>query len=219
MDLSTKSADEVVEEIMRIHRSLPARPRMDDVEAALILIRNADNEEQSRLENIDKQKKRKYIPEELFNVLMEMQKHLVQFQNKQEKKEAIKLLELENYHQIFDEMIQKASKCCAPSTNINTSSSPSTNSASSVSGAMSTPSSLSVSTASTGSLSFDKEPVKNSQLVTRDDSYVKSSSKSTFYGGFPSIEFSNPRIVNSTLNHATTFGEFKIISIFSCLFV
>lgn len=219
MDSSFKSADELVEEIMRIHRSLPPRPGIDDVEAALILIRNADNEEQSRLELISRQKKRKSIPDELFNVLVEMQKHFLQFQTKEQKWEAVKLLELEHYHQLFDEMIQIASKCCAPSnipnnsinnnnnsnsnnntaTSNSSSSSPSTNPAL-FAGAnldQSTPSSVSVSTSSTSRLSFDKESVKNPNLVSKDDSYVKTS-KSTFYGG-RSNEFSRPQIVDSTL--------------------
>ncbi|KAJ0445574.1 putative leucine-rich repeat domain superfamily [Helianthus annuus] len=234
MDSSLKSADEVVEEIMRIHRSLPARPGIDDVEAALILIRNADTEEQSKNDVISRQKRRKYIPEELFNVLVEMQKHFVQFQTKEQKRDAVKLLELEHYHQLFDEMIQRASKCCVPSNSSNnvnnnvnnnvinntqstasnsSSSSPSTNSAS-FSGAnldQSTPSSMSMSTASTSRLSFDKESIKRSDLVTRDDSYVKNS-KSTFYGG--SIgggglrldEFSTPRIKDSSLKPAVSSG-------------
>ncbi|KAJ0823641.1 putative leucine-rich repeat domain superfamily [Helianthus annuus] len=234
MDSSLKSADEVVEEIMRIHRSLPARPGIDDVEAALILIRNADTEEQSKTDVISRQKRRKYIPEELFNVLIEMQKHFVQFQTKEQKRDAVKLLELEHYHQLFDEMIQRASKCCVPSNSSNnvnnnvnnnvinntqstasnsSSSLPSTNSAS-FSGAnldQSTPSSMSVSTASTSRLSFDKESIKRSDLVTRDDSYVKNS-KSTFYGG--SIgggglrldEFSTPRIKDSSLKPAVSSG-------------
>ncbi|KAJ0462615.1 putative leucine-rich repeat domain superfamily [Helianthus annuus] len=202
MDSSLKSADEVVEEIMRIHRSLPARPGIDDVEAALILIRNADTEEQSKTDVISRQKRRKYIPEELFNVLIEMQKHFVQFQTKEQKRDAVKLLELEHYHQLFDEMIQRASKCCVPSNST------------SFSGAnldQSTPSSMSVSTASTSRLSFDKESIKRSDLVTRDDSYVKNS-KSTFYGG--SIgggglrldEFSTPRIKDSSLKPAVSSG-------------
>ncbi|KAI7728015.1 hypothetical protein M8C21_006082 [Ambrosia artemisiifolia] len=231
MDTSLKSADEVVEEIMRVHRSLPARPGIDDVEAALILIRNADTEEQSRTEHVLRQKRRKYIPEELFNVLLEMQKHYVQFQTKEQKREAVKLLELEHYHQLFDEMIQRASRCCSVSStssnvgsnnNANTqstasnssSSSPSTNAAS-FSGAnidQGTPSSMSVSTVSTSRLSFDKQPVKKSDLVTRDDSYVKNS-KSTFYGGsvegrgLRSNEFFAPRIVDSTLKPAVSSGS------------
>lgn len=237
-DSSIKSADEVVEEIMKIHRSLPPRPAIDDVEAALILIKNADNEQHSRIDVISRQKKRKYIPEELFNVLIEMQKHFVQFQNNEQKREAVKLLELENYHQLFDEMIQRASKCCTPSNNHNnnthnsnsnsnsnnnskaqsvasnsSSSSPTTNPAS-FAGAnvdQSTSSSMSVSTASTSRLSFDKEVVKSSHLVTRDDSYVKNS-KSSFYGGsigggFRSNESSRLRIVDSSLKPAVTSGK------------
>ncbi|KVI02996.1 plant intracellular Ras-group-related LRR protein 4-like [Cynara cardunculus var. scolymus] len=209
MDSSAKSADEVVEEIMRIHRSLPPRPVIDDVEAAVILIRNADNEEQSRIESIARQKKRKHISEELFNVLVEMQKHLVHFQSKEQKREAVKLLDLENYHQLFDEMIQRASKCCAPSNNNSTQSVASSSSSSSP---LTNPpsSSVSVSTTSTSSLSFDKEPVKSPQFFTRDDSYVEKS-KSSFHGGaigggLRSSEFFRPQIVDSTLKPAITSG-------------
>ncbi|KAK9074829.1 hypothetical protein SSX86_003148 [Deinandra increscens subsp. villosa] len=227
MDSSLKSVDEVVEEIMRTHRSLPPRPETDEVEAALILIRNAEKEQQSRIEAVSRQKRRKYIPEELFNVLVEMRKHFVQFQCREQKREAVKLLELENYHQLFDEMIQRASKCCAPSSasnNINDindinktrslasiasnssgSSPPSSTNPASFSGAA-----FDQSTASNSRFSFDKELVKSSHLVTRDDSYVKNS-KSAFYGssiggGFRSNELSRPQIVDSTLKLAVTSG-------------
>ncbi|GJR99118.1 plant intracellular Ras-group-related LRR protein 4-like protein [Tanacetum coccineum] len=215
MDSSAKTVDEVVEEIMRLHRSLPLRPAVDDVEAATILIRNADNEAQTRFETIGKLKKRKYIPDELFNVFVDMQKQLVEFQSKEQKREAVRLLELENYHQLFDEMIQKASRCCNTSSGSVTSSgsSPPTTPAS-VSGGnvgLSTPSSVSVSTGSSSSSSFDKEVVRRSQLVTRDDSYVKSS-KSRFYGGaiggeFRSREFMVSQIADSALNAALTSGS------------
>ncbi|GJY27226.1 hypothetical protein Tco_0401952 [Tanacetum coccineum] len=41
-----------------------------------------------------------------------MQKSLVRFQTEEQKRETVKLLELENMRQVFDEMIQKASSCC-----------------------------------------------------------------------------------------------------------
>lgn len=210
MDSSAKSVDEVVEEIMRIHKSLPPRPGIDDIEAAIILIRNADNEEQSRIEAISRQKKRKYIPEELFNILLEMQKQLVQFQTKEQKREAVKLLDLENCHQLFDEMIQRASKCCSPSPSNNTPSSTSSSSSPSTNPASISTSSFDHSTpSSTSSLSFDKDHVKSSHLIIKDDSYVN---KSKFYnnGGIVSSKFSKPQIFDSTLKPSITSGEFKL---------
>ena len=46
------SVEEVVEEIMRIHRSLPARPGIDEVEVARGLIGNVEKEDQARLQAI-----------------------------------------------------------------------------------------------------------------------------------------------------------------------
>ncbi|GKD15191.1 hypothetical protein Tco_1199598, partial [Tanacetum coccineum] len=65
---------------MRIHRSLPTRPEIDDVEGAKILIRNLEIEEQVKFESINRHKKPKDVPDELFMVLLDMQKSLVRFQ-------------------------------------------------------------------------------------------------------------------------------------------
>ncbi|KAG0459377.1 hypothetical protein HPP92_022505 [Vanilla planifolia] len=67
-------------------------------------------EEQSRIEALAKQKKGNEVPEELCFILKEMQKNLMQFQCKEQKREALKLLDLENVHMLFDELIQRASK-------------------------------------------------------------------------------------------------------------
>ncbi|XP_024978447.1 plant intracellular Ras-group-related LRR protein 4-like [Cynara cardunculus var. scolymus] len=221
MESSAKSVDEVVEEIMRTHRSLPPRPGIEDVEGAKILIRNADSELQSRLESIAKLKKRKDVPDELFGVLVEMQKHLVHFQTMEQKREAVKLLDLENYHLVFDEMIQRASKCVVPSGSDNnipsvasTSSSISslTNSAFSGANFSGNPSStVSVTPVSTFSLYYDKEPVKTSELFTRDDSYLQKS-QSTIHGdGIGRVlrmsDTSRPMIVDSTLKPTITSGQ------------
>ncbi|KAI3668897.1 hypothetical protein L6452_40114 [Arctium lappa] len=222
MESSAKSVDEVVEEIMRTHRSLPPRPGIEDVEGAKILIRNADSELQSRLEAIAKQKKRKDVPEELFSVLVEMQKHLVHFHTMEQKREAAKLLDLENYHVVFDEMIQRASKCVVPSGSDNnipsvasTSSSLSslTNSAA-FSGANfngNSSSTAGVTPVSTFSLHYDKEPVKTSELFTRDDSYVQKSQSSIHGDGIGRVlrmsDTSRPMIVDSTLKPAITSGQ------------
>lgn len=216
MESAAKSVDEVLEEIMRLHRSLPPRPGIDDVEGAKILIRNLEAEEQAKFEAIIRQKKRKDVPEELFAVLVEMQKNLVRFQTDEQKKEAIKLLDLENYHQLFDEMIQRASSCCGPSSNDNGTqsvASTSNNSLSSFSTSNHSYASSSTVPVATKPISsfYDKKPVKTSELLTRDDSYVPKS-KSIFNGdairsGLQSSDVFRPQILDSTLKPATTSGQ------------
>ncbi|GMP77746.1 hypothetical protein CsSME_00033913 [Camellia sinensis var. sinensis] len=61
MESSAKSIEEVVEEIMRTHRSLPARPGIDEVEVAKTLILNVDKEEQARIEAIARKRKGFYL--------------------------------------------------------------------------------------------------------------------------------------------------------------
>lgn len=205
MDLGEKSVDEVLEEIMRIHKSLPARPGIEDVEGAKILIRNLESEEQAKIEAITRQKKRKDVPDELFNVLVEMQKCFVRFQSDEQKREAVKLLDLEKCHQLFDEMILRASSCCGSGNGQSVVSS----SSSVVSyGLPSVVSDIvSVNTKPVSRLVYDKEIVKGSELVTRDDSYV-SKSKSMFNG-----DVFKPQIVDSTLKPVVTSGKFR-----HCLF-
>lgn len=207
MESAAKSIDEVLEEIMRIHRSLPPRPGIDDVEGAKILIRNLESEEQAKIEAIARQKKQKDVPEELFMVLVEMQKNIIHFQIEEQKREAIKLLDLESYHQLFDEMILRASNCCGPKDN----GTQSVASTSSSSFSYSSPSMMSVTAKPISSLYYDKEPVKTSELYTRDDSYV-SKSKSVINGdgiraGFQSSDVIRPQIVDSTLKPAITSGQ------------
>ena len=111
MGFVSQSLDEIVDEIMRTLRSLPLRPGGEDVEAAMELVRNVDREEQSRIDAIARQRKSFEVPDELFFVLQEMQRSLVFSQCKDQKREALKLLDIENVHQLFDELIQRASKC------------------------------------------------------------------------------------------------------------
>ncbi|KAL8251543.1 hypothetical protein R6Q59_035236 [Mikania micrantha] len=220
MESGAKSVDEVVEEIMRIHRSLPPRPGIEDVEGAKILIRNADSEEQARLEAISRRKKGREVPDELFNVLIEMQKHLLHFHTMEQKREAVKLLDLENYHQLFDEMILRASRCVDP-TRSDESTQPTSSSLSnsaSLSGANFSGNSHSLSTvtatpltSSTLSLYNDKEPVKTIELFTRDDSYVTKSESGSIHDGiarmFRASDTSMPVIVDSTLKPAIASGQ------------
>uniref|UniRef100_A0A5B6ZI65 Putative leucine-rich repeat family protein n=1 Tax=Davidia involucrata TaxID=16924 RepID=A0A5B6ZI65_DAVIN len=223
MDSSAKSIDEVVEEIMRIHRSLPTRPAIDEVEAAKTLIRNVDNEEQSRLEAIARQTKSVDVPEELFMILQEIQKNLVYFQSKEQKGEALKLLDLENLHSVVDDLIQRASKCLPSNSHRSNNYSASTsatnlNSLSSMDSATFSGrglNSLVTTTTNTSttssSLYHDKEPIKASELFTRDDSYLKKA-KATFYVdgirvGLRSGDLSTPQILDSSLKSPSTSGQ------------
>ncbi|KAF7829077.1 plant intracellular Ras-group-related LRR protein 4-like [Senna tora] len=190
---SVQSVDEVVGEIMRIHRSLPTRPGIDEVEAAKALIINLEKEDQARLEALAKQSKGPDVPEELFMILQEMQKNLIHFQSKEQKREAVKLLDLENVHSLFDDLVQRASKCVSSPTNSN-----------------SLKSNYSNGSAPTTSVSISKkESVKTPQLFTRDDSYVKKS-KSTFHGdgyGIGANISSKPQILDSSLKPMATSGQ------------
>ncbi|ESW30025.1 hypothetical protein PHAVU_002G118400 [Phaseolus vulgaris] len=216
------SVDGVVEEIMRIHRSLPPRPAIEEVEVARGLIVNVEKEDQGRLDSIARQSKGVDVPEELFMVLQEMQRNVVYYQSKEQKREALKLLDLDNVHSLFDELIQRASKCVAsPSAPASRKTTYSNGPASSVS--------MNSVSASVSVGGFDKPPLppasaaaaaattsrmfhadkERSELVTRDDSYVKkvkSSFYSNGYGVEPTIP-SKASILNPSLKPTASEGK------------
>ncbi|CAO2827845.1 unnamed protein product [Amaranthus hypochondriacus] len=184
---SPRTVDGVVEEIMKMHKTLPPRPDIDEVEAARTLIKNIEREDLIKLEAINKKTKGQGIPEELYFVYQEMQRALVHFQSKEEKREALKLLDLENAHNVFDELIQRASDCVSPSSDSGYSSNVAKKKDLSLVGTGSVLKSMDLDGASSGGSSGlykleMKENVK-SQLFTRDDSYVKKvkPSGSTFH--------------------------------------
>lgn len=201
-----KAVDEVVREIMTIHRSLPPRPGIEEVEAAKILIRNIESEEQSKLEFISKQVKGSQVPDELFMILQEMQRNWVVFESKEDKREALKLLDLDNAHKVFDELIRRASEC------VHLGSKGDFRGAGSVS-SEGVSNDYRASGVPSSSFLYDKEGVNgSSKLFTRDDSYVNKS-KSTVYGdriggGVRSQDGVVPMIVDSTLKSVTITGIF-----------
>ncbi|KAK3034190.1 hypothetical protein RJ639_034330, partial [Escallonia herrerae] len=216
MEAKLKSVDQVVEEIMRIHRSLPARPGIEEVEAARALVRNVEAEDNSRFEAIARQTKSVDVPEELFAVLQDMQRSMVHFRSKEEKRDALKLLDLENAHQIFDELVQRASRCltggsgATESSGLSLGDSGSGTSYNSLGTSTSTTASAATTTTSSSSLYYEREPVKASELVTRDDSYVQKA-KATFYGdgvGLRSGDVLKPQILDSTLKPAIASGQY-----------
>lgn len=217
-----QSIDEAVEEIMRIHKSLPERPGLEEIEAAKTLIRNVEKEDQARVESIARQTKSPDVPEELFMILQEMQKNLVYFQSKEQKREALKLLDLENVHALFDEYIQRASQCLPSSSSSNSNSNSavkkskppptSTSTSTSTATASATASTYNNIKSSTNLLYSEKEPVsvKTSELFTRDDSYVKKA-KSSFYsdgiGVVGTVVSSTSQILDSTLKSGAASGQ------------
>lgn len=189
------SMDEVVEDIMRIHRSLPSRPAIDEVDAAKALIRNVDKEEQVRLDAIARKIKSPDVPEELFVVLLEMHKSLAFFHGKDQKRDALRLLDLENLHSLFDEFIHRASKYV-----------PSTMTGGGGSFSYKPHSSASTSTSSSSLYYSGKEPVRTSELFTKDDSFVNKAKSALYVDSIeirPSVS-SNAQILDSSLKPPIT---------------
>ncbi|CAI0421860.1 unnamed protein product [Linum tenue] len=192
---------------MRIHRSLPPRPSIDEVEAAKDLIQNVDKEDQARLDAISRQGKSSDVPEELFSILVEMQKTSVGFRSKDQKRDALRLLELEGLHSLFDDLIQRASMCLPSS-----SSAPyRTNAPSSAAAAVANGSSSSKpASASSSSSSARTTAASAADLVTRDDSYVRKT-KPMFYSEGPAaaagIGVREPTVLDPTLRSTITASD------------
>ncbi|BFG31072.1 hypothetical protein CerSpe_173460 [Prunus speciosa] len=100
---------ETVEEIMKLYKSLPPRPSIEEVEAAQSVLKTVNSEEEKKLEEISKQEKPENVPEELFSVFQEVKKTMVLFQSQDQRKEAAHVVEMEGLFQTFDDLIQTAS--------------------------------------------------------------------------------------------------------------
>ncbi|XP_059656758.1 plant intracellular Ras-group-related LRR protein 5-like [Cornus florida] len=100
---------ETVEEIMRTYRSLPPRPTIEEVEAAISVVKTVNAEQETRLEEISNQVGPQGVPPELFSLLQQVRKNVVLFQSHEQRKEAMHLVELDKMFERFDELIQRAS--------------------------------------------------------------------------------------------------------------
>ncbi|KAG8372636.1 hypothetical protein BUALT_Bualt12G0087300 [Buddleja alternifolia] len=100
---------ETVEEITTIYKSLPPRPSLEDVEAAISVLHTVETEQNLQLEEISKQQSPQDVPPELFAVLQEVKKAMVSFQIHEQRREAAQLIELDRIFQVFDGLVQKAS--------------------------------------------------------------------------------------------------------------
>lgn len=111
-DPSSPALVETVDEIMKIYRSLPPRPSIEDVEAAMSVLKTVNTEEQMKLEEITSKQDvpPQDVPSELFSVLQQVRKNTVLFHSHEERKEAVYLVEVDKMFQTFDELIQRASE-------------------------------------------------------------------------------------------------------------
>ncbi|KAK1356541.1 Plant intracellular Ras-group-related LRR protein 5 [Heracleum sosnowskyi] len=101
---------EAVEEIMRIYRSLPPRPSIEELEAAISLVKTVDSEEKLKLDQLSSQLPPQDMPPEIFSVLQQVKENMVLFQSHEQSKEALEMLEVDKFYQKFDELIQTASE-------------------------------------------------------------------------------------------------------------
>lgn len=208
LDKRLDTTEQVVEEIMRIHRSLPPRPGLDEVEAARSLIQNVEKEDQAWLEAIANQRKPSSdaVPGELFAVLQEMKKGLVRFRSKEQIREAAKLLDLETIHSLFDDFIQRASDCInAPSSN-GVSAPPS-----------SRPPRPPPPTVPSSLYFSEKTPARPKEMVSRDDSFVSKAKPSLYGDGFVAPPRAPQQIVDSTLIPGKFAGELTLLPLFLTL--
>lgn len=94
---------------MKLYRSLPSRPSIEEVEAAMSVIETVNGEEQRRLEEISKQECPRDVPEELFLVLQQVRRNMVVFESNEQRKEALHMVEIDKMFGTFDGLIQRAS--------------------------------------------------------------------------------------------------------------
>ncbi|KAF5727927.1 putative leucine-rich repeat-containing protein [Tripterygium wilfordii] len=80
---------------MGIYKTLPPRPSIEEVEAAMSVIKTVNSEEEAKLEEISKQEPPKDVLEEMFYVLKEVKRTMVLFQSFEQKKEALHQVEID----------------------------------------------------------------------------------------------------------------------------
>lgn len=203
--ISAMTREKAVQEVMRMHKLLPARPGIEEVEAARSLIQNVEREDEVKLERIAQPKRGTGVPEELLIILQEMQRNLIHLQSKEQKKEAQKLLDLESVHSLFDDLIQRASECLKSSSSSKNSNAKNSSSSSlTVLGSVQPPL-LSV---------VHEEPLK-----AKDDLYLKK--PTTSRSRDPVLKL--PTVVDSTLirpaaaTHGKESEKLNLIKLASCI--
>ncbi|XP_042040442.1 plant intracellular Ras-group-related LRR protein 4-like [Salvia splendens] len=207
MDASNMTVEKAVQEVMRMHKSLPARPGIEEVEEARSLIQSVEREDEMKLERIVQPNMAKQIPEELVRILQEMQRTMIHLQSNEQKKEAQKLLDLESTHSLFDELIQRASVCLK-------------------SNASSSSSKLKTTTTTTNERPLRQSFVYEEPMKAKDDSYLNKPFKASALrldrvGAKPRSRdvMTSPPVVDSTPGpEASVHGEkMDLIKVASCI--
>ncbi|CAH1453414.1 unnamed protein product [Lactuca virosa] len=116
---SSNSNTETIQEIMATYKSLPPRPAIEELEAAISVIKTVNTEEKQKLDQISIQICPQDVSPQLFSVLQEIRQTMVLFQSQEQRKEALHILNVDQTYQTFDELIQKASKCVLGDTQLN----------------------------------------------------------------------------------------------------
>ncbi|KAL6858992.1 hypothetical protein ACP4OV_017994 [Aristida adscensionis] len=186
------SVDGVVGEITRLHRSLPPRPALEEVEAAEALARAADREERARLDAVAHLRRAPAVPDELFGVAQEMHRALAAFHCREQKRDAARLLELDALHALFDDLIQRASQC-VPSTSTRAAPRIAATTSAASSSAAAPADAERYSSVGTNGFGAERAVVKTSGRVSMDDSYVKKAKAAMWDDGVVAASSHTPR--------------------------
>ncbi|KAJ9537005.1 hypothetical protein OSB04_029738 [Centaurea solstitialis] len=114
----SNASTETIQEIMTTYKSLPPRPTIEDLEAAISVIKTLNTEEKQKLDDISTQTCPPDIPQTLFSILQKVRKTMVLFQTQEQKKEALQVVDFDQIYQTFDELVQQASKCVTGDTQL-----------------------------------------------------------------------------------------------------
>lgn len=103
-----ESAEDAVEEMRRLKAELPPRPNPEAVNFATQMIERVESTLTTRLDQLSQQPTPSQIPHFVFRAYLLMCEDLMRSEAQAEKKKSEAVIELEDRHQRFDALIQKA---------------------------------------------------------------------------------------------------------------
>ncbi|KAJ1693515.1 hypothetical protein LUZ63_010213 [Rhynchospora breviuscula] len=104
----------LIDELTSLYRSLPPRPTIEEVDAAMSVVNSSKSEEEAKINELEKMERSTEVPEELFFVFKEAKRNWISLMAYEQRKEAVHVLNLDKRLQVFDELIQRASKTVSP---------------------------------------------------------------------------------------------------------
>ncbi|KAJ3689578.1 hypothetical protein LUZ61_018742 [Rhynchospora tenuis] len=104
----------LIDELTSLYRSLPPRPTIEEVDAAMSIVNSSKSEEEAKLSELEKMERSTEVPEELFFVFKEAKRNWISLVAYEQRKDAVHVLNLDKRLQVFDELIQRASKTVSP---------------------------------------------------------------------------------------------------------